>query len=86
MGLYEYRAYVRKIANNKQIMYDCDKGFVLSEGPPGATCVGGSWSPRELPKLVRKQFKVLNYTEPGVAFPFKISFVSLGVLPDSILG
>ncbi|KAL1513275.1 hypothetical protein ABEB36_002702 [Hypothenemus hampei] len=50
MGLYDYRSYVKKVANNKQIMYDCDKGFVLSEGPPGATCVGGKWSPQELPK------------------------------------
>lgn len=30
-------------------MYDCDKGYYLSEGPPGATCVSGNWSPRELP-------------------------------------
>lgn len=50
MGLYDYRPYVRKIANNKQIMYDCDKGYVLEEGPPGATCLGGRWSPRQLPK------------------------------------
>lgn len=50
MGLYDYRPYVKKVANNKQIMYDCEKGYVLAEGPPGATCVGGQWSPRELPK------------------------------------
>ncbi|XP_038218678.1 uncharacterized protein LOC119837224 isoform X1 [Zerene cesonia] len=50
MGLYDYRPYVKKVVNNKQIMYECDKGYVLSEGPPGATCVGGHWSPRELPK------------------------------------
>lgn len=31
-------------------MYDCDKGYVLLEGPPGATCIGGHWSPKELPK------------------------------------
>jgi len=29
MGLYDYRPYVKKIVNNKQIMYDCDKGYVL---------------------------------------------------------
>ncbi|XP_057654256.1 sushi, von Willebrand factor type A, EGF and pentraxin domain-containing protein 1 isoform X9 [Diorhabda carinulata] len=49
MGLYDYRPYVRKVTNNKQIMYDCDKGYVLAEGPPGATCIGGHWSPKELP-------------------------------------
>ncbi|XP_045513614.1 uncharacterized protein LOC123707539 isoform X2 [Pieris brassicae] len=50
MGLYDYRPYVKKVVNNKQIMYECDRGYVLSEGAPGATCVGGHWSPRELPK------------------------------------
>ncbi|XP_050671196.1 uncharacterized protein LOC126969692 [Leptidea sinapis] len=50
MGLYDYRPYVKKVVNNKQIMYECEKGYVLSEGAPGATCVGGHWSPRELPK------------------------------------
>lgn len=33
-------------------MYDCDKGYVLAEGPPGATCIGGSWSPGQLPKYL----------------------------------
>lgn len=33
-------------------MYDCDKGYVLGEGPPGATCVGGLWRPTELPRYV----------------------------------
>lgn len=42
--------YVFQVVNNKQIMYDCDKGYVLLEGPPGATCIGGQWSPRELPR------------------------------------
>uniref|UniRef100_A0AAR5PA08 Sushi domain-containing protein n=1 Tax=Dendroctonus ponderosae TaxID=77166 RepID=A0AAR5PA08_DENPD len=50
MGLYDYRSYVKRVANNKQIMYDCEKGFVVTEGPLGATCVGGKWSPHELPK------------------------------------
>jgi hypothetical protein len=33
MGLYDYRPYVKKVINNKQIMYDCDKGYVLENGP-----------------------------------------------------
>ncbi|XP_035774232.1 sushi, von Willebrand factor type A, EGF and pentraxin domain-containing protein 1-like [Anopheles albimanus] len=49
MGLYDYRPYVRKVINNKQIMYECDKGYVIETGPPGATCIGGKWSPMELP-------------------------------------
>ncbi|KAG8223021.1 hypothetical protein J437_LFUL001343, partial [Ladona fulva] len=52
MGLYDYRHYVRKVTNNKQIMYDCIRGYVLAEGPPGATCIGGKWSPKQLPRCV----------------------------------
>ena len=26
MGLYDYRPYVKKITNDRQIMFDCDKG------------------------------------------------------------
>ncbi|XP_015511335.2 protein lev-9-like [Neodiprion lecontei] len=62
MGVYDLRPYVRKIVNNKQIMYDCDRGFVLSEGPPGATCIGGYWSPRELPKCVPGQHPRLRWS------------------------
>ena len=36
MGLYEYRPYVRKIRNNRQIMYQCTRGYILVGGPTGA--------------------------------------------------
>lgn len=37
-------------------MYDCDKGYVLTErGPIGATCVGGTWRPTELPECLLAQ-------------------------------
>ncbi|XP_055372262.1 uncharacterized protein LOC129606153 isoform X4 [Condylostylus longicornis] len=62
MGLYDYRPYVKKIANNKQIMYDCDKGYVLEIGPPGATCVGGKWRPEELPQCILGQHPRLRWT------------------------
>ncbi|XP_017753023.1 PREDICTED: uncharacterized protein LOC108545755 [Eufriesea mexicana] len=52
MGVYDYRPYVKKVVNNKQIMYDCEKGYVLDDGPTGATCIGGNWSPKELPKCI----------------------------------
>ncbi|CAH0550197.1 unnamed protein product [Brassicogethes aeneus] len=61
MGLYDYRPYVRKVINNKQIMYDCDKGYVLSEGPPGATCIGGRWSPGQLPTCLLGQHPRLRW-------------------------
>ncbi|XP_017775518.1 PREDICTED: CUB and sushi domain-containing protein 3 isoform X2 [Nicrophorus vespilloides] len=62
MGLYDYRPYVRKVINNKQIMYDCDKGYILNEGPPGATCIGGNWSPKQLPKCVIGQHPRLRWS------------------------
>ncbi|XP_076642778.1 hig-anchoring scaffold protein isoform X2 [Halictus rubicundus] len=62
MGVYDYRPYVKKVVNNKQIMYDCDKGYVLDEGPTGATCVGGKWSPKELPKCIPGQHPRLRWS------------------------
>ncbi|KAG7211048.1 hypothetical protein KM043_016409 [Ampulex compressa] len=62
MGVYDYRPYVRKVVNNKQIMYDCDKGYVLDEGPTGATCIGGNWSPKELPKCILGQHPRLRWS------------------------
>ncbi len=52
MGLYEYRPYVRKIRNNRQIMYQCNRGFILIGGPTGATCIDGEWSPPQLPRYI----------------------------------
>ncbi|XP_053618316.1 uncharacterized protein Hasp isoform X2 [Plodia interpunctella] len=62
MGLYDYRPYVKKVVNNKQIMYECEKGYVLSEGPPGATCVGGHWRPTELPKCTLYQHPRIRWS------------------------
>ncbi|XP_011341700.1 uncharacterized protein LOC105281865 isoform X2 [Ooceraea biroi] len=62
MGVYDYRPYVKKIVNNKQIMYDCDKGYVLDDGPSGATCIGGSWSPKELPKCILGQHPRIRWS------------------------
>ncbi|XP_017883108.1 uncharacterized protein LOC108626764 [Ceratina calcarata] len=62
MGVYDYRPYVKKVVNNKQIMYDCDKGYVLDEGPTGATCIRGNWSPKELPKCIPGQHPRLRWS------------------------
>lgn len=50
-----------QIVNNKQIMYDCDKGYVLDVGPPGATCVGGKWRPLDLPQCLLGQHPRLRW-------------------------
>ncbi|CAG4983211.1 unnamed protein product [Parnassius apollo] len=69
MGLYDYRPYVKKVVNNKQIMYECEKGYVLSEGPPGATCIGGHWSPRELPKCTLYQHPRIRWSRRRRSIP-----------------
>ena len=32
MGLYDYRPYVKRISNDRQIMFDCNKEFRIDEG------------------------------------------------------
>ena len=32
MGLYDYRPYVKRITNDRQIVFDCDKGYKLKIG------------------------------------------------------
>ena len=61
MGLYDYRSYVRKISNNKQIMYDCDKGYVIADGPNGATCIGSKWRPEHLPKYDKSRMHLFFF-------------------------
>ena len=62
MGLYDYRPYVKKITNNRQIIFDCDKGYRLQLGrPEGATCVGGQWSPPVLPACVRENHPPIKW-------------------------
>ncbi|XP_027195567.2 sushi, von Willebrand factor type A, EGF and pentraxin domain-containing protein 1-like isoform X1 [Dermatophagoides pteronyssinus] len=50
MGMYDYRPYIKHVTNNRQIIYECDRGYHIVEGPPGATCIDGQWSPSELPR------------------------------------
>ncbi|XP_038108340.1 uncharacterized protein LOC6031316 isoform X1 [Culex quinquefasciatus] len=74
MGLYDYRPYVRKVINNKQIMYECDKGYVIDVGPPGATCIGGKWSPRELPQCIPGQHPRLRWTRRRRSIDLRLRF------------
>ncbi|KAG0728558.1 Protein lev-9 [Chionoecetes opilio] len=54
MGMYIYRPYVKKVRNDRRIRFECNKGYFLSSGPPGATCIGGSWRPSTLPRCSPK--------------------------------
>lgn len=42
-------------------MYDCDKGFALTEGPPGATCIDGQWSPKQLPRYCQTPLPLMPF-------------------------
>lgn len=74
MGLYDYRPYVRKVINNKQIMYECDKGYVIEIGPPGATCIGGKWSPKELPTCIPGQHPRLRWNRRRRSIDLRLRF------------
>ncbi|GAV05641.1 hypothetical protein RvY_15741 [Ramazzottius varieornatus] len=50
MGSYEYYDYIKTVVQDRQIRYECSKGYFLQGGPAGATCVDGNWSPIEKPK------------------------------------
>merc|ERR1719204_1056990 len=64
MGLYDYRPYVRKITNDRQIMFDCDKGYKLAIGSAqGATCVDGVWSPSEIPVCLPGYHPTIKWLE-----------------------
>ena len=32
MGLYDYRPYVKRISNDRQIMFDCDREYRIERG------------------------------------------------------
>ena len=34
--------FFRKIQNGRQIMFQCDRGYSMIEGPSGATCIAGT--------------------------------------------
>ncbi|KAK2184378.1 hypothetical protein NP493_268g03054 [Ridgeia piscesae] len=51
IGKYEYRPYVRRIGQNEKIEFNCEKGYT-HVGPRAATCIGGKWSPIEMPVCV----------------------------------
>ncbi|XP_054709581.1 sushi, von Willebrand factor type A, EGF and pentraxin domain-containing protein 1-like [Uloborus diversus] len=60
MGMYDYRPYVKKVTNNRQIMYECHRHYTLKDGPPGATCVDGQWSPKQMPRCFKESHPVLT--------------------------
>ena len=43
-------------------MYQCERGYSLVEGPSGATCIAGEWSPAALPRCVEGSHPRLRWT------------------------
>ncbi|KAG1697888.1 Protein lev-9 [Nymphon striatum] len=90
-GFYDYRPYITTTKNDKQILYECFKGYRrLPGGPSGATCIRGIWSPRSQPKCVPDQVtiylkfdknsnsgKIFNNSKTVVAHPHLLWIRSL---------
>ena len=38
------KLFFRKIQNGRQIMFQCDRGYSMIEGPSGATCIAGAYN------------------------------------------
>lgn len=54
-GMYDYKPYIRRISNNRQIAYECEVGYRMSDGAPsGATCMDGLWRPEGLPTCIKE--------------------------------
>lgn len=54
-GMYDYKPYIRRISNNRQIAYECENGYHLNDGAPsGATCIDGHWRPEGLPTCLKE--------------------------------
>lgn len=54
-GMYDYKPYIRRISNNRQIAYECEVGYRTNDGAPsGATCMDGQWKPDGLPTCTKE--------------------------------
>lgn len=58
MGNYEYKSYAKNVLTDRQLAYECKKGFRLN-GPVGSTCLNGEWHPSELPKCIPYNYPAL---------------------------
>lgn len=54
-GMYDYKPYIKRISNNRQIAYECENGYRMNDGAPsGATCMDGQWKPEGLPTCIKE--------------------------------
>lgn len=49
-GMYDFKPYITRTAQNRQIAYECETGYHIKEGAQiAATCLNGKWTPEGLP-------------------------------------
>lgn len=54
-GMYDYKPYIKRIPNNRQIAYECELGYRMNDGAPsGANCMDGQWKPDGLPTCIKE--------------------------------
>lgn len=53
LGLYDYRNQLQRFMHNQKVIFECDEGFTLIDGPQEKICRNGLWFPAVgEPKLV----------------------------------
>lgn len=45
LGLYDYRNQLQRFKHNEKVVYECDEGFSLIDGPQEKICRIGLWFP-----------------------------------------
>jgi len=60
-----YRKYMRHVGHNERIEYQCDNKEYYRNGPPGATCIDGHWSPPDMPTCETKRHPYSYYASRG---------------------
>ncbi|XP_046570569.1 protein lev-9-like isoform X1 [Haliotis rubra] len=58
-GKFLFKSYIITIKHGDRLEYECHRGYKL-QGPKGAACVNGKWSPDEKPKCVKSRHPIFH--------------------------
>ncbi|ESP00264.1 hypothetical protein LOTGIDRAFT_225988 [Lottia gigantea] len=58
VGKFRFKEYIVTIKHGDRLEYECHRNFKL-QGPKGAACVNGKWSPQQKPKCVPARHPIL---------------------------
>ena len=82
MAEYAYHPYMNTLGQNKQIRYECEKGFKLV-GPNGSTCINGNWKPSiKLVKCEKDEFVGSIYANETIKSELDENIISIGLKND----